>query len=155
MIAISRRGDVCPDRRLRFPALPVAASAGISFKHEHPDMAFIASEDLEGLDLREGAKVQVTGPKGSLELTLPHKKGLPRRVVVIDERHYAQLGICATKTPDVKPAEVFRLPANERVTISDPNSPAPGADAIRRFIYETTSPWIGTAHWMARVHGRE
>jgi uncharacterized protein (UPF0276 family) len=35
MNAISRREDVCPDRRLRFPALPVADSAGTSFKHEH------------------------------------------------------------------------------------------------------------------------
>ena len=35
MNAISRRGDVRPDRRLRFPALPVAGSAGTSFKHEH------------------------------------------------------------------------------------------------------------------------
>src|SRR5882757_8596233 len=35
MNAISRRGDVRPDRRLRLPALPVADSAGTSFKHEH------------------------------------------------------------------------------------------------------------------------
>src|SRR5712691_8380269 len=35
MNAISRIGDVRPDRRLRFPALPVADSAGTSFKHEH------------------------------------------------------------------------------------------------------------------------
>jgi uncharacterized protein len=35
MNAISRRGDVRPDRRLRFPALPIAGSAGTSFKHEH------------------------------------------------------------------------------------------------------------------------
>src|SRR6202045_4926995 len=35
MNAISRTGDVHPDRCLRFPALPVADSAGTSFKHEH------------------------------------------------------------------------------------------------------------------------
>jgi uncharacterized protein len=35
MDAISRIGDVRPDRRLRFPALPVAGLAGTSFKHEH------------------------------------------------------------------------------------------------------------------------
>ena len=34
MNAILRRGGVCPDGRLRFPALPVADSAGASFKHE-------------------------------------------------------------------------------------------------------------------------
>ena len=35
MNAISRRGDVRPDCRLRFPALSVADSAGTSFKHEY------------------------------------------------------------------------------------------------------------------------
>jgi uncharacterized protein (UPF0276 family) len=35
MDAISRIGDVRPDRRLRFPALPAAGLAGTSFKHEH------------------------------------------------------------------------------------------------------------------------
>ncbi len=35
MNAISGKGDVLPDRRLRFPALPVAGLAGTSFKHEH------------------------------------------------------------------------------------------------------------------------
>src|SRR6202790_319983 len=35
MNAISHTGDVRPDRRLRFPVLPVADSAGTSFKHEH------------------------------------------------------------------------------------------------------------------------
>jgi uncharacterized protein (UPF0276 family) len=35
MNAITRKGDVRPDRRLRFPAFPVAGLAGTSFKHEH------------------------------------------------------------------------------------------------------------------------
>jgi uncharacterized protein len=35
MDAISRIGDVRPDRRLRFPALPAAGLAGTSFRHEH------------------------------------------------------------------------------------------------------------------------
>src|SRR3974390_2024551 len=35
MNVISPRADVRPDRRLRFPALPGADSAGTSFKHEH------------------------------------------------------------------------------------------------------------------------
>jgi len=45
MNAISRRGDVHPDRRLRFPALPVADSAGTSFKHEH--LNSILAESLQ------------------------------------------------------------------------------------------------------------
>jgi uncharacterized protein len=35
MNAITRKGDVRPNRRLRFPAFPVAGLAGTSFKHEH------------------------------------------------------------------------------------------------------------------------
>jgi hypothetical protein len=37
MQAVTRKGEVCPDRRLRFPALPVGGLAGTSFKHEHLD----------------------------------------------------------------------------------------------------------------------
>src|ERR1700730_14150733 len=47
MNAISRRGDVRPDRRIRFPALPVAGSAGTSFKHEHLN-AILAERSLPG-----------------------------------------------------------------------------------------------------------
>src|SRR5271168_3160928 len=47
MNAISRRGDVRPDRRLRFPALPVADSAGTSFKHEQLN-AILAESPLAG-----------------------------------------------------------------------------------------------------------
>jgi uncharacterized protein len=35
MNAITHKGDVRPDRRLRFPAFHVAGLAGTSFKHEH------------------------------------------------------------------------------------------------------------------------
>src|ERR1700756_5681488 len=45
MNAISRIGDVRPDRRLRFPALPVADSTGTSFKHEH--LNAILAEDRQ------------------------------------------------------------------------------------------------------------
>jgi uncharacterized protein (UPF0276 family) len=43
MNAISRRGDVHPDRRLRFPALPVADLAGTSFKQEHLNAILVES----------------------------------------------------------------------------------------------------------------
>jgi uncharacterized protein (UPF0276 family) len=43
MNAISRIGDVRPDRRLRFPALPVAGLAGTSFKHEHLNAILVES----------------------------------------------------------------------------------------------------------------
>ena len=35
MNAMTSNGEICPDRRLRLPALPVAGLAGTSFKHEH------------------------------------------------------------------------------------------------------------------------
>src|SRR5579862_2770008 len=46
MNAISPKGDVRPDR-LRLPALPVADSAGTSFKHEHLS-AILAENPLAG-----------------------------------------------------------------------------------------------------------
>jgi uncharacterized protein (UPF0276 family) len=47
MNAIARKGDVCPDPRLRFPALPVAGLAGTSFKPEHLD-AILADDPQDG-----------------------------------------------------------------------------------------------------------
>jgi uncharacterized protein (UPF0276 family) len=47
MNAMTRKGDVCPDRRLRFPALPVAGLAGTAFKHEHLN-AILADSPRQG-----------------------------------------------------------------------------------------------------------
>src|SRR6516162_6445722 len=47
MHAISHKGNVRPDCRLRFPALPVADLAGTSFKHEHLN-AILAESRLSG-----------------------------------------------------------------------------------------------------------
>jgi uncharacterized protein (UPF0276 family) len=47
MNATSRREDVQPACRLRFPALPVAGLAGTSFKHEHLN-AILAENSLAG-----------------------------------------------------------------------------------------------------------
>ena len=47
MNAILRRGDLSPERRLRFPAFPVANSAGTSFKHEHLN-AILAESSQSG-----------------------------------------------------------------------------------------------------------
>jgi hypothetical protein len=54
MNAISRIGDVRPDHRLRFPALPVADSAGTSFKHEHLNAILAGSSGFR--------PAQLTGP---------------------------------------------------------------------------------------------
>jgi uncharacterized protein len=47
MNATARRGDVHPERRLRFPALPIAGLVGTSFKHEHLN-AIMAESSISG-----------------------------------------------------------------------------------------------------------
>ena len=115
--------------------------------------AFVATEDLDGLDLSDGAKVVLRGAGSAheAEVSLRGKKGLPRRVIVLDDSLHARLGVSATKTPDVKPVEVPRLPATERVTVIDPTTPAPGADAFRWFFYASGPPWNATRHSLSNV----
>ncbi len=125
---------------------------GVAFKGAIGEaVAFIAPEDLDGLDLVDPAQVEIRGPKGTLPFTLHAKKGLPRRVVVLDPRHHETLGVAPTKTPDVKPVEVPRLPETERVTLRDPHTPAPGADAFRWFFYASNPPWNATRHSLSNV----
>jgi isoleucyl-tRNA synthetase len=123
---------------------------GVSWKAGEAG-AFIAAEDLDGLDLNDGAKVTLRGPSGEAEAALRVKKGLPRRVIVLDEATHALLGLVPTKTPDVKPVEVPRLPRSERVTVIDPTTPAPGADAFRWFFYASGPPWNATRHSLSNV----
>jgi isoleucyl-tRNA synthetase len=141
--------------QMEFAALDVADASkmkGVSFKEGlTQDAAFIATEDLEGLDLTDGASVELRGPKGTRAITVHGKKGLPRRVIVADARLRDALGAVATKTPDVKPVEVPRLPQAERLTLRDPNTPAPGADAFRWFFYASNPPWNATRHSLSNV----
>ncbi len=125
---------------------------GISWK-EGNAAASIAVEDLDGLDLSDGATVVLRSADGAhqVEVALRAKKGLPRRVIVLDDARMAQLGVSATTTPDVKPVEVPRLPAKERVTVIDPSTPAPGADAFRWFFYASGPPWNATRHSLSNV----
>ncbi len=114
-------------------------------------------EDREGLDLAEPQAgkppvvVVAQGPKGSRELHVRDAKALPRRVVVLADADRQALGLSRTATPDVKPVEVGRLPANERVTVSDPGTSAPGADAFRWFFYASGPPWNATRHSLSNV----
>ncbi len=110
-------------------------------------VAFVAREDLEGMDVQDGAKVNVR----SRSLTIRAGKGLPRRVVVLHESDRKKLGVIPTTKSDVKPVEVPRLPANERATIEDPAAPAPGADAFRWFFYASNPPWSATRHSLSNV----
>lgn len=119
-----------------------------------PGTALIGREDLEGLDLQEGATLRVyrdDAPEKSRELLVQVGKKLRRRVVVLHESDRAALGVVPTKTTDVKPVEVPRLPASERVMLEDPKSPAPGADAFRWFFYASSPPWSATRHSLSNV----
>ncbi len=120
-------------------------------------VALIAREDMEGLDLQEGAKVHVFVPGdgaalgNSRELVLKAHKKLRRRVVVLSEQDRREIGATPTTVKDVKPVEVPRLPNQERVAIVDPATPAPGADAFRWFFYASNPPWSNTRHSLSNV----
>jgi len=119
--------------------------------------AFIAKEDLEGLDLQDGARVRVfvEGNGAQLgnarELVLKAGKKMRRRVVVLHESDRLHVGASVTAKKDVKPVEVPSLPTSERVAIVDPTTPAPGADAFRWFFYAGSPPWSTTRHSLSNV----
>ena len=60
---------------------------------------------------------------------------------------------CRSRPRGVKllPVDVPRLPAEERVTIDDPATPAPGADAFRWFFFASNPPWTNTRHSLGNV----
>jgi isoleucyl-tRNA synthetase len=52
---------------------------------------------------------------------------------------------------EIAPAAVPRLPSEERVTLEDTSTPAPGADAFRWFFYAASPPWSATRHSLGNV----
>ena len=111
-------------------------------------VALIAREDLEGLDLNPGTPVLVNG----IEHALEPAKGLPRRVVVLPEAVRDKLGVSfAERGLAILPADVGRLEENQRVSIEDPNTPAPGADAFRWFFLASNPPWSSKRHSLSNV----
>jgi isoleucyl-tRNA synthetase len=147
--------DVILDQvRMDF-AVTDAASAGLKGAPSLGHVT-ICREDMEGLDLQEGATVRVYGA-GNPDSLHAHTfkvsvgKGMRRRVVVLSEHDLSRLGVALTTTRDVKPVEVPRLPVEERLTIEDTSSPAPGADAFRWFFYASNPPWSNTRHSLANV----
>ncbi|HWL84986.1 MAG TPA: DUF5915 domain-containing protein, partial [Polyangiaceae bacterium] len=115
--------------------------------------AYIAREDLEGLDLQSGATMVAYRGVGAtrLPLKIETSKKLRRRVVVLHPDDRAKLGVTPTAKTDVKPVEVPWLPAEERVTLEDPSSSAPGADAFRWFFFASNPPWSNTRHSLGNV----
>jgi isoleucyl-tRNA synthetase len=121
----------------------------------------VPKDDRDGLDLPEPVAgkgpvvVLASGPGGSREIHVREAKALPRRVVVLAEADRIALGLSCTGTPDVKPADVPRLPAHERVTLEDTSTPAPGADAFRWFFYASSPPWNATRHSLSNVRAHQ
>jgi len=119
-----------------------------------PGVALIGREDLEGLDLQEGAPLRLyraDAPGKTRDVVVQVGKKLRRRVVVLHPTDREALGLAPTKQTDVKPVEVPWLPASERVMLEDPKSPAPGADAFRWFFYAASPPWSATRHSLSNV----
>jgi isoleucyl-tRNA synthetase len=120
-----------------------------------PGEALIAREDLEGMDLEDGASVILYRPDRA-EHTRPVKlrvlKKLPRRVLVVSAEDHAALGTVPIATGlGTMPAEVPRTAFEQRVTVEDPHTPAPGADAFRWFFYASSPPWSNTRHSLRNV----
>jgi isoleucyl-tRNA synthetase len=117
-------------------------------------VVLIGRDDLEGLDLQEGARARVYRPgasEGALDVVLRAAKKLRRRVAVVHPDDRAALGVVPTASPDVLPVAVPRLPVGERVVVEDPATPAPGADAFRWFFYAASPPWSATRHSLSNV----
>ena len=117
--------------------------------------AYIAREDMDGLDLQDGATVKLyaqNNPDKCLTLRLEGWKGLRRRVVVLSDEDRTALGLSVLSSDKVvRPVLISSQPENERVVIEDPTSPAPGADAFRWFFYASSPPWTNTRHSLGNV----
>jgi isoleucyl-tRNA synthetase len=124
-----------------------------------PGVAYVAREDFEGLDLREGATVRAygrwaegAGGGGAVELKLRPLEWLPRRVVLLARADREALGAeVHAGWRAVRPVQVPGLPGRERVWVEDPSMPAPGADAFRWFFYASSPPWTNTRHSLSNV----
>lgn len=117
--------------------------------------ALIAREDLEGLDLNPGSVVHVSAPgttESAVELAIDAARGLPRRVVLLADSARSRLGArVSNRGLEILPADVPRLPDEEKVTIQDPATPAPGADAFRWFFLASNPPWNSKRHSLGNV----
>jgi isoleucyl-tRNA synthetase len=126
-----------------------AARYGVEVPDEQT--ALICHEDLEGMDLASGATVEIRSFAGADRFVLNGAKKLPRRVVLLHEKALRELAVVPTSTKDVKPVEVPWLDREQRVTVKDVNTTAPGADAFRWFFFAASPPWSATRHSLSNV----
>ncbi|MEZ4223796.1 MAG: class I tRNA ligase family protein [Polyangiaceae bacterium] len=123
--------------------------------HAKPGQALIAREDLEGMDLKEGAELAIyraDRPEQRRRVTVHAQKKLPRRVVILSEEDRTALDLSPVANGEkTMPVEVPRVPVEQRVTLEDEGTPAPGADAFRWFFYAASPPWSNTRHSLSNV----
>ncbi|WP_437604077.1 isoleucine--tRNA ligase [Sorangium sp. So ce590] len=139
--------------RMEFAAVRASEVKGAQPKD---GVALIAREDYEGLDLTgDAAKVRMYRADREAQpiaMELRPQKGMPRRIVALSDADLDRLGLTPRSDAlSVKPNDVPRLAQPERVTIEDPTTPAPGADAFRWFFYASSPPWTNTRHSLTNV----
>jgi isoleucyl-tRNA synthetase len=141
-----------PDIILDEVKMDFAVGDAAKYGVQPPDegTALVSNEDLEGMDLAGGARVEIRSFAGSAPFVLQGAKKLPRRVVILHEGAQRQLAVVPTSTR-VAPVEVPRLDQEQRVTVRDPSTTAPGADAFRWFFYAASPPWSATRHSLSNV----
>ncbi len=121
--------------------------------------ALIAREDLEGMDLEDGASVVLyrpDRPEQTRAVKLRVLKKLPRRVLVLSDAERSALSAEPIKSGlATLPQEVPRAALSQRVTVEDTHTPAPGADAFRWFFYASSPPWTNTRHSLRNVRTQQ
>ena len=139
--------------RMEFAPVSPDARYAAGVKPPPAGTAWIGREDLEGLDLKDGAKVALyrrDDDRTRRRVALRVQKKLPRRVLLLanEDREALQLGY---GPPDVLPVEVPKLPPDQRVMVEYEDMPAPGADAFRWFFFASNPPWNNTRHSLSNV----
>lgn len=149
--------------RMQFAPVPAEVSYAEGIAAPKPGQAWIGREDLEGLDLKEGATVvlyRTADPETRRVVKLmvhkvkkgldPKKQTLPRRVLLLADEDRQALSLAFGPT-DVQPKEVPGLPEDQRVMVEYAGMPAPGADAFRWFFFASNPPWNNTRHSLSNV----
>jgi len=144
--------DVILDRVAMEFAVVSTEQTGMKAK---PGTALVAREDLQGLDLAPGSPIKIY-PMGresaAKEFQIDAVKRLPRRQVLLASDDMEALGVRAAEGGiKVQPAEVPRLPEDQRLVLEDASTPAPGSDAFRWFFLGSNPPWNPTRHSLSNV----
>ncbi len=134
------------------------AKAGSKLEAQ-PGEALIATDDLEGLDLKEKATVRIyraDAPDQARDVVLHGTRKLPRRVILLNKADREALRVVPNdRGTGVMAVEVPGLPVEQRVVVDDPHTTSPGADAFRWFFYSSSPPWTNTRHSLTNVRSAQ